>query len=203
MRPVSPFSATATPSYTAYDHPCFKHSGASGEPQRRPLTRPARWRSGGRPRGPRTSRRGRPGPRGPGSAGTQKADFVFGQPAHDHVLAAVYVEHPAQIGAGETLRVAVVAGGSHDAQLQDLPLRDRHRVRRHRHRIHRVGEVVVLAAEDSVDHHPLHVEAPGHDQIAVGGAGALAPQVTGGEERAVGVSDHHHLLVLRLEVLDG
>ena len=53
------------------------------------------------------ARRGRRRPRGPGSAGAQKADFVFGQPAHDHVLAAVPVEHPAQIGAGETLRVAV------------------------------------------------------------------------------------------------
>ena len=62
----------------------------------------------------------------------------------------------------------------HDAQLQDLPLRDRHRERRQRHRrrIHRVGEVVVLAGEDSLDHFPLHVEAPGHDQIAVGGAGS-------------------------------
>ena len=48
----------------------------------------------------------------PASAGGQEADFVFGQPAHDHVLAAVYVEHPAQIGAGEAFRVAVVAGGS-------------------------------------------------------------------------------------------
>ena len=55
------------------------------------------------------SRRGRRRPRGPGSAGAQKADFVFGQPAHDHVLAAVPVEHPAQIGAGETLRVAVAS----------------------------------------------------------------------------------------------
>ena len=123
----------------------------------------------------------------PAAVGGREADFVVGQPAHDHVLDPVHVEHPAQIGAGETLRVAVVAGGSHDAQLQDLPLRDRHRERRQRHRrrIHRVGKVVVLAGEDSVDHLPLHVQAPGHDQIAVGGAGTLAPQVAGGEERAV------------------
>ena len=130
----------------------------------------------------------------------QEPDLGIAEATDHGVRGGIHVDRLAQVGAGEQVGVAVVKGGAGDEQLDRLLAGGGAPPGRLRGGC--VGEVVEHAGQRPVDELVRHVQAPRHQQVAVGAGGAVLRQVARYQKRSVGVAHHHHALVPCLEVFD-